>query len=164
MKAISIRQPWTWAIVHAGKRVENRCWSTEYRGPVMIHAAKGMTADEYEDFACFYEDLRSGKGLPDLPPAKELARGGLVARANVVGCVPEKDKHLLCRGDAPWFFGPFGIILDSVEPIPFIPWRGALGLFNVPDELGGPQPLTSEALTEMGKWPAVKNAVREVVR
>ena len=46
-KAISIRQPWAWAIVHAGKDIENRDWSTRYRGPVCIHAAKGMTKDEF---------------------------------------------------------------------------------------------------------------------
>lgn len=48
MKALSIRQPWAWAIVNAGKRVENRTWETRYRGPILIHAAKGVTKREYE--------------------------------------------------------------------------------------------------------------------
>ena len=33
MKCLSIRQPWAWAIIHAGKDIENRCWPTSYRGP-----------------------------------------------------------------------------------------------------------------------------------
>lgn len=42
MKAISIQQPWAWAILHAGKDVENRTWRTTYRGPVAIHASKAV--------------------------------------------------------------------------------------------------------------------------
>lgn len=40
MKALSIRQPWAWCIIYAGKDIENRTWATQYRGPVLIHAAK----------------------------------------------------------------------------------------------------------------------------
>jgi hypothetical protein len=29
---ISIRSPWWWFILHAGKRIENRAWRTAYRG------------------------------------------------------------------------------------------------------------------------------------
>lgn len=32
VKALSVRQPWAWAIVHAGKDVENRNWPTPHRG------------------------------------------------------------------------------------------------------------------------------------
>jgi hypothetical protein len=46
--ALSIRQPWAWLILHAGKDIENRDWPTKYRGPFLIHASKGMTRDEYE--------------------------------------------------------------------------------------------------------------------
>ena len=42
MKALSIRQPWAWAIIHAGKDVENRPWGTRYRGPLLIHASKTL--------------------------------------------------------------------------------------------------------------------------
>ena len=40
VKALTIRQPWAWAVVYAGKDVENRRWQTSYRGPLLIHAAK----------------------------------------------------------------------------------------------------------------------------
>ena len=33
MKALSVKQPWAWAIFH-GKDVENRDWPTNVRGPV----------------------------------------------------------------------------------------------------------------------------------
>jgi hypothetical protein len=40
VNALIIRQPWAWAVVYAGKDVENRTWQTSYRGPLLIHAAK----------------------------------------------------------------------------------------------------------------------------
>ena len=49
MKALSIRQPWAWMILYAGKDIENREWPTRFRGRVLIHASKGMTHDEWED-------------------------------------------------------------------------------------------------------------------
>ena len=39
MKALSVRQPWAWAIAAAGKDVENRTWRTDYRGLIAIHAS-----------------------------------------------------------------------------------------------------------------------------
>ena len=41
MLALSIRQPWAWLILRAGKDVENRDWSTKVRGRVLIHASVG---------------------------------------------------------------------------------------------------------------------------
>lgn len=40
LRALTIRQPWAWAAVYAGKDVENRRWKTAYRGALLIHAAK----------------------------------------------------------------------------------------------------------------------------
>lgn len=38
MKALTVQQPWAWAIVHGGKGVENRTQAWSYRGPLAIHA------------------------------------------------------------------------------------------------------------------------------
>ena len=40
MKALSIMQPWAWLICAGHKDIENRSWSTGFRGPVLIHAGK----------------------------------------------------------------------------------------------------------------------------
>jgi hypothetical protein len=75
MKALSIRQPWAWAIVSGLKTIENRSWQTNYRGPLLIHAAKSRA------------DLRLV--LPDgtaVPP--ELDYGCLIGSAELVDCVP----------------------------------------------------------------------------
>lgn len=39
LKALSIKQPWAWAISDLDKRVENRGYRTLYRGELAIHAS-----------------------------------------------------------------------------------------------------------------------------
>lgn len=119
MKAISIRQPWAWAIIHAGKDIENRDWPTRFRGPVLIHAGKGMTRDEYEDAADF---IRSTCGR--MIPFEALPRGGIVGQAEIVDCVEDSKS--------PWFFGRYGFVLRNAKLLPFRPFKGALGFFVVP--------------------------------
>jgi activating signal cointegrator 1 len=40
MKALSLWQPWATLIAIGAKQYETRSWSTNYRGPLVIHAAK----------------------------------------------------------------------------------------------------------------------------
>ena len=40
MKVLSLWQPWASLVAFGRKRIETRSWSTSYRGPLMIHAAK----------------------------------------------------------------------------------------------------------------------------
>ena len=40
MKALSLTQPWATLVATGAKCVETRSWSTRYRGPLAIHAAK----------------------------------------------------------------------------------------------------------------------------
>ena len=120
MKAISVRQPWAWLIIHAGKDIENRSWHTNYRGRVLIHASKGMTKDEFEDGRDYAEHL--GFSLPSFG---ELERGGIVGSVELVDCVTESDS--------PWFFGRFGFVLRNPQPLPFRECPGKLGFFDVPE-------------------------------
>lgn len=43
MKALTVLQPHASRIARGEKRVENRSWSTKYRGPLAIHAGSGST-------------------------------------------------------------------------------------------------------------------------
>lgn len=38
-RALTIQQPWAWSIAQGHKRVENRSWTVNYRGPVAVHAS-----------------------------------------------------------------------------------------------------------------------------
>ena len=116
-QALSIRQPWAWAIARAGKDMENRSWSTAYRGPVCIHAAAGMTAREYAEASAFMLSI----GI-ETPRKESLERGGIVAVASIAACVSSSRS--------PWFFGRYGFALQDVRPVPFIPCKGSLGFFD----------------------------------
>jgi hypothetical protein len=121
--AISIRQPWAWLIIHAGKDIENRTWPTRFRGRVLIHASKGMTEQEYRDACNFMAtDSRLAAALKSLPQMHELQRGGIIGEAEVVGCVNDSES--------PWFVGEWGHMLRNPKPLEFRPCRGALGYFN----------------------------------
>lgn len=128
-RALSIRQPWAWAIIHAGKDIENRDWPTRFRGPVCIHAAKGMTRAEYDDANRFIQGalgerdkewLMKWHGVTASPD--KLERGGIIGVANIVDCVTDSDS--------PWFMGRYGFVLANATPVPFIPITGALGFFD----------------------------------
>jgi hypothetical protein len=123
MKALSIRQPWAWLILYAGKDIENRVWSTNVRGRVLVHAAKGMTKDEYHEAPLY----NSGGEFIVLPPFEGLQRGGVVGSVEIVDCVTKSDSH--------WFNGPYGFLLRNPKILPFTPWRGQLGFFDVPDDV-----------------------------
>lgn len=127
MKAISIRQPWAWAIVDAGKRVENRPRRWNYRGPILIHASKGVTRNEYQRAAIYIQGVHArfmlGGPRIEVPPLEALDRGGIVGIAELVDCVDNCDDN--------WFVGPWGLVLRNVRPVAFKPCPGALGLFDV---------------------------------
>jgi len=125
MKALSIRQPWAWLVLHC-KPIENRTWATKFRGRVLIHAAKGMTRAEYEAAIDFI--VAQGITLPfDLPSFDALERGGIIGSVEIVDCISQSDSS--------WFTGPYGFVLANPEPMPFIPLRGMLGFFEVDESL-----------------------------
>ncbi|GAA4242194.1 hypothetical protein GCM10022254_74250 [Actinomadura meridiana] len=39
MQAISVQQPWAFAIARGGKTVSNQALPTAYRGPILVHAS-----------------------------------------------------------------------------------------------------------------------------
>jgi hypothetical protein len=117
MKALSIRQPWAWAIVSGLKTVENRSWRTNYRGPVLIHAGRSRA------------DLMPI--LPDGTPVPENLRFGyLLGVAELVDCVP-----LEVVPPDPFAEGPWCWILRNARPLARpVPYVGRLLFFEVPDQ------------------------------
>jgi hypothetical protein len=123
--ALSIRQPWPWGILYARKDVENRDWPTNFRGAFCIHAAQGMTREEYADFIHTCHAVSKQRRFPPgltAPEFGELPRGGIVGVAELVDCVEQSDS--------PWFFGHYGFVLRNPRAVPLIPVKGKLGFFN----------------------------------
>lgn len=149
MKAISIRQPWAWAILYAGKDVENRSRRSNYRGPVLLHASGSLGVQEHEDAVQAITDMRVAARSPadrrcPVPPRprphqradplpavlpETLPLGGLCGIARVVDCT-----HLppFMPGDQPgdgfrgWHVtGAWGLKLADARPLPFLPMPGS---------------------------------------
>lgn len=119
--AISVRQPWAWALIHGGKDIENRPlfapWRPLIGKRVAIHASKGMTRAEYVEAREFMAVL----GVR-CPPAAWLTRGAIIGSVRVVDVVE--------RSRSPWFFGPCGILVDESIACEPVPCRGQLGVFT----------------------------------
>jgi hypothetical protein len=121
MKALTIRQPWAWLLIHGTKNIENRDWYTRVRGPLAIHAAKGMTHLEY---ICAVDFVRHiDPALADcIPKSSELIKGA------VIGTMVLRDCVTVSRSK--WFEGKYGFVLDSPEPfLDPVPCRGTLGFW-----------------------------------
>ncbi|MCK2122157.1 ASCH domain-containing protein [Pseudomonas sp. PNPG3] len=122
MKALSIKQPWAWLIIHGGKDIENRTWHTKFRGRFLVHAAKGMTRAEFNQATWVFGPL----GVK-APSFEELERGGIIGSVELVDS--------LDHSDSPWYMGEKGFVLRDPKPLPFIPYKGRLGFFDVPEEI-----------------------------
>ena len=114
MKALSIRQPWAWLIVHGYKEIENRTWKTAFRGRFLVQAGLKFDCQGYEDVLRQFD-------IP-LPDIHTFDLGGIVGAATIVDCVDQSAS--------PWFSGPYGFLLKNPQPLPFLALRGQLGFFN----------------------------------
>ena len=147
MKALSIHQPWAWQIVQGIKVVEFRSWLTNYRGRFFIHASKAIDKESLAKEQLWLASY--DKGLPD-----DWSLGGIVGIATLEDCVQRVETRAwrqvynaldrnrpppgtVPRTDSKWFKASYGFILTDARPLPFKPYRGRLGFFNVPDELFG---------------------------
>jgi hypothetical protein len=159
IRGLSVRQPWPWAILHAGKRIENResCVWHRYRGEILLHASQSMTWMEHLEAVRFIAkasgrplfptyDQFQGRGqltlegwLPCRDWGDATRMGGIVGRARIVDAIMPGGKtydgkpHPLAKD--PWYVGGFGIVLDDVRKTEFAACKGALGLWEVPDGL-----------------------------
>jgi len=142
MKALTLIQPWSWAIAHAGKRVENREWQppTQMFGQrIAIHAGK-----KFDARASIWIGEETGK----YPPiSTSLARGAIECVATIRGCIAVRNfcgrgrglltQQEICDAiDSPWFGGPIGWVLADVITLPRpVPCRGAQGLWTAPADI-----------------------------
>lgn len=99
MKAITLYQPWATLVATGKKQIETRSWSTNYRGPLAIHASKNRKFIAGENpviqqepfFSSLVTEVNGYKMHP------EFSLGVVVATCDLVGCVKipfmEKSFH-----------------------------------------------------------------------
>lgn len=125
MKALTVKNPWAWAIIHGGKDVENRSRPTKHRGQLYIHAGKGW----------------SQEGIQFLRRRGTNAASGFTDAGKVIGTVDVIDCHHSddCNADTElaacteWALPDhYHWVLANPRPLatPF-PETGKLGLWNL---------------------------------
>jgi len=126
LKAISIRRPWAWAILHAGKDIENWTWKTNIRGTVAIHASQTMSRPSYERAL---REIKKTKRRTKVPPYDAIVRGAVVGLVDVVGC----EKHTKSK----WHVrNHYGFVLANSRTLRKpIPCNGRLNFWEVPNAI-----------------------------
>ncbi len=127
-KALSFKQPFAWLIANGYLLVDDRTWATDYRGPILIHASKGL----YEEY---YDYLVDQTDLP-LPPKDKMQFGGVVGVAQMVGCFQSNKlpANLTEEQRASYDHLPsnaYGFLFAQAQPLPLMPCRGQLKIFEI---------------------------------
>lgn len=150
MKALTVQQPWAWAIVHGGKDVENRTQAWSYRGPLAIHAGTRVSDRGMRSELVRQAWIERGGGDD---PLRALKIGSIIGVAYLA------DVHIAVTGccDSVWAEQSYDehggrtrrdivhLELDSARPLDEpIPCRGALGLWTPPRDV----------LEQLGEAPA----------
>lgn len=123
--AITLWQPWASLVAQGDKKIETRSWSTSYRGPIAIHAAKRSP-----DWSTFSEDSYA------LPEGKDWPQGAVVAIANLVDCVEMTPEFIAAQSQEEralglWQPGRFAWVLENVRPLdPPVPAKGGQKLWQ----------------------------------
>lgn len=127
LRAITIRQPWAWAIVNGEKPVENRTQPLprKFLGEIVaIHAGNFRFDDD---------DVEAASRLSQrLIDSTSLTTGAVVGFARLVGSIRRRSE-LKTEKDRKWFHGPHGWLLEDVvllaEPVRC---NGQLGFWRLP--------------------------------
>lgn len=128
MRALSIRQPYAFAIVMGFKPVENRDWRSDYRGPLLIHAGlQEFTARIGDVLRQIAKQTKRSETELDRLYRAHSARGAIVGRATIVDCVTHHPSK--------WFYGPNAFVLEDPTACPPLAWRGQQQFFDVPDDV-----------------------------
>ena len=153
MKAITIMQPYASLVASGAKQIETRCWSTNYRGPIAIHAGKKWTADQQELIKRdpFLSALFSGNKKMSIKKRYQLLPfGAVIAIAELVDCVrmveqttqivtgkvieSKLENGQIILGNELVFgnyeTGYYAWILENVRPIDPVPAKGQQRIWN----------------------------------
>lgn len=125
MRILTVRQPWAHLIINgyvdpwgfpAWKDVENRSGRTNWRGPLVIHAAKVM-------------DM--GRDVPEGLDFRGLVFGAALGTVVLDDCLRLADAP-----DSQWANGPWCWMLRDRQPFSApVPCRGYQGLWTPSDEV-----------------------------
>jgi hypothetical protein len=158
IRALTVRPPWSWAITHGGKTVENRTRAARWPGLLAVHAGDGSRWDPAgagDLLVCLAWRTWTATLPPDNLATPAPARrslhidfGAVVAVAGLAGCHPSSLEGG-CAGEwhavdgqrrprcSPWAVpGQWHWQLAGVRPLAKpVECRGALGLWRLPADV-----------------------------
>ena len=136
VKCLSIRQCWAWIITHPEvlricgiepKMLENREWTTHYRGPILLHAGVKVDSDTQDtEYWIWKFGEERGEAFADVLAAHrhEMATKALVGIADLVDVVEASESA--------WYTDSYGFVLHNARPLSPIAYSGQQLLFDVP--------------------------------
>lgn len=120
-RCLAIRQPYAWAAAVGVKDIENRSWSTDFRGTFVIQASSHKT-----------DVSRVAKKLGKKPNDPRFVYSALLGVADLVECVPLSPEHEA----SPWAYGRYLFRIENArlfeKPIPA---KGKLNLYHLDETL-----------------------------
>ncbi|ROZ88991.1 ASCH domain-containing protein [Gordonia sp. OPL2] len=155
MKALTVQQPWAWAIVNGGKTIENRTANWSYRGPLAIHAGQRWSDRGSQSelvHQAWYGQHPIGYTIGGRLPEWQFEKGAIIGVVDLVDIHPDAG---CCR---PWGESRYTeaggrqrrlithLQLENPRPLRDpIPAAGQLGLWTpngdivrmIADQLGG---------------------------
>lgn len=158
MKALSLTQPWATLIACGAKRIETRSWATDFRGPLAIHAAKGLgpvggkrgyqeqcatppfdsvLSKWFDDFGAMKSAYKAGWVMPlgaivAMAQLVDVRRIDLKLRGEVLA--QTITPHEIDFGD--YTSGRFAWYLENVSHLEQpIECNGALSIWTVPEDV-----------------------------
>lgn len=146
MKALTVWQPWGQLIVWGKKHIETRDWKTDYRGPLLIHAASSKNKATfnriYNDKALYPHFKKAG--IETYNDYLKFPRGCIIGAVKLTGCVEMTEDYIdfiknLCPEEYAFGYyrvGRYAWTLEepAIFPEP-IPTKGQQRLWNYEEEL-----------------------------
>ena len=120
-RALTVRQPWAWAIMEGRKQLENRTTRTHIRERIAIHSSKQLNPNR-KALAAMLEDEATRQDCMDSP------RGTILGTVELVDCIDTSEE--------PTFVGPYGWVLARPRLLNKpIQARGNTGIWRVPPDI-----------------------------
>jgi hypothetical protein len=136
MRALTVRRPWAQLIMLGIKNIENRTWSTDLRGPLVIHAAQRWEAEGAALAQALHPDRDDALFLAALDRWQaSVGYLGLVQLSRI--CRQTVDTDGASCDCGPWAVpGHYHWILTDPQAFrAALPGPGGLGLRRVPPEV-----------------------------
>lgn len=132
-RALSVIQPWGWAIVEGHKPLENRGWRPPVIGEtIAIHASKGYDYEAVETFEAINPALMRTFTDAGYVKSPTLARGAFIGTVRVKAFFDWAGAKTLPRDIYAWYAGGYGWLLEQPRPLKrAVPAKGRLTLWKL---------------------------------